>query len=754
MKHGLFAVCAVVFLVMAGCVFESDDDVGQDNQGGSLYAETYWGEWIRMDADETWYISGETIKIDDRLAYRYVSLAKQSDRVIKVTEGGKEYYLYASRIASASFTGRIASFEEVSTSVSLSAAGGVSPSKVNGGLGLADLVIQDINNGKKQTVQTDDEGKYKAEDIIPGDTYEITPEGGTPVTVTPQGDGDDVGTITVTDGANFKTSINHGYYANRSQEVLYAGTQYNFTLRITNVGTEDCEAATYHLGFEDGLITPASTAEDVFQTIEPGKTKTLSLSLMCGPIEEVFADKKISITITDQLSKKTWEDSVSVRFYRGKIPFYVRAEKPINGIIISPQNQTYRFSGTDTSVTVPWVPGEYLVVFSGADADMQTRYSFGVFQRPESDFSGFTDLAKDEPENNTEQTAPEISGTSGISNLHKNDIDYYRYRVPEPEEVVPPSLSLEESLAWLSENAVLGSTYPVTLNGDETIGPQTFSYGGKYVTIILDGGTAERTVNLSSNGALFTVGSGVTLRLGNNITLRGRASNSSALVRVESGGTLEMNSGSKISGNTNSAIFAYGGGVYVSGDGTFTMSGGEISGNTDGGVYVSYGTFAMSGGTISGNSGHGVYVSSSTFTMSGGEISGNTSGYGGGVVVSNGTFRMSGGEISGNSASGTSYQSYGGGVYGSNGGTFTMSGGEISGNTSSGSGGGVYVSSFTFIKQSGGTIYGSNASDTLKNTAKNGGGHAVHVSSGQRNSTAGESVTLDSTKSGTAGGWE
>jgi hypothetical protein len=223
-------------------------------------------------------------------------------------------------------------------------------------------------------------------------------------------------------------------------------------------------------------------------------------------------------------------------------------------------------------------------------------------------------LGKDEPENNTEQTAPEISGTSGISNLHKNDIDYYRYRVPEPEEVVPPSLSLAESLAWLSENAVFGSTYPVTLNGDETIGPQTLSYSGKHVTIILDGGTAERTVNLSSNGALFTVGSGVTLRLGNNITLRGWNNNTSALVQVNSGGALMMNSGSKISGNTNTSYSAYAGGVYVSG-GTFTMSSGQISGNSassssyasdgggrGGGVCVVNGTFTISGGTISGNS--------------------------------------------------------------------------------------------------------------------------------------------------------
>jgi hypothetical protein len=329
---------------------------------------------------------------------------------------------------------------------------------------------------------------------------------------------------------------------------------------------------------------------------------------------------------------------------------------------------------------------------------------------------------------------------------------------------MPGNLPLSDGLAWLSKNAVEGGAYTVTLSGDESVASGTLSYSGKTVSITLLGSSAERTVS----GSLFTVGNGVTLKLGNNITLRGLSGNMSALVRVQSGGTLEMNPGSKISGNINSFLSSpYGGGVYVDG-GTFTMNGGEISGNSasssssafsshGGGVYVDGGTFTMSGGEISGNSashyGGGVYVSGGTFTMSGGKISGNTSSYGGGVVFG-GTFTMSGGEISGNTAS-----SYGGGVYVSSG-TFTMSDGKISGNTASSYGGGVYVSGSTFTKQPGGVIYGSNASSSLQNTAPGDSyGHAVYVfissnNSQKRNATAGEGVTLDSTQDGVAGGWE
>ena len=267
-----------------------------------------------------------------------------------------------------------------------------------------------------------------------------------------------------------------------------------------------------------------------------------------------------------------------------------------------------------------------------------------------------------------------------------------------------PTTSLQAALTWLASNAAAGGNYTITISADETIPPQTLSYNGNTVGITLTGDSTERTVSLSSSGSLFTVSSGVTLTLGNNVTLQGRSDNTASLVRVNSEGRLVMESGSKITGNT--ANGSYGGGVFVESSGTFTMNGGEISGNT------------------ASNRGGGVYVDSGTFTMNGGEIGGNTaSNSGGGVLV--------------------------------NGGTFTMNGGAISSNTASdGGGGGVYVNGGTFTKPWGGTIYGSDASDSLKNTATN-DGHAVYVSSSKkRNRTAREGITLDTSVSGLSGGWE
>jgi hypothetical protein len=346
------------------------------------------------------------------------------------------------------------------------------------------------------------------------------------------------------------------------------------------------------------------------------------------------------------------------------------------------------------------------------------------------------------------------------------------------------SQSLSAALNAIRDDTSGSADYTVILTQNESFAPYTLgsSFSGKRIRI-----RGNCTLTLSGTGSLFTVETGVALIL-HDVTLQGRSDNTSALISV-TGGDLLMNPGTTITGNT---ISSYGGGVYLY-NGTFTMSGGTITGNTSsnngGGVYVSYGALTMSGGTISGNTttssyGGGVYVYNGTFTISGGTISGNAASYyggggvcmsgsaltmsggtitgnssyyygGGGVYLEGGTFAMSGGTITGNS----SY--YGGGVYVTYNGALTMSGGTISGNSAS-YGGGVYVDSVynntSFTKQSGGVIYGSDAGSVLSNTATYGDygdyGDAVYVSNGKRrNATAGTGVTVDSSVSGSVGGW-
>jgi uncharacterized repeat protein (TIGR02543 family) len=815
MKKAIIVLLTVLALI--GC----DTDGGGDS--GTAYARGLWGEWLRMDTGDKWYITNNTIKINGANTSITASLSNQSERVIEVTDGGRRYYLYASRIANASFTGTIA--------------GAGTARAIGGGLGGVKVSIANLaNKSNEVSAVTDAEGTFTAKGVIPGDTYKVTPEGGTSAMVTPASDGADVGVVTVTSGVNFKTSI-YPSLSSTDMTEMYMNESYAFNLEFENVGDEDCPAPSYAINAPSGVSITGNT-QGILGTIEPGDKKSVSISVRCTAITNDHEYKNIRITIMDGTGK-TWEDSVSLRFYKEATGFNVKAEKPISGVVISPDAKIYSFTNTiNGTIFLPRrTDGDYLVVFSGATLTNETRYALGVGIDADGDFSSLLNTGVYE-RNDTEGTAFPIKEQKIMAYLYKNDIDYYRVsysnvRFPAVTPIkititynanggtgtvltsqtvnsgasiplasgsglikagytfggwntnaagtgtsytagasygftanttlyaewtvatLPSNYTLTESLAWISDNAVESRDYTITLKSNETIAPQTLSYGGKNVSITLNGGSTERTVSLSSDGSLFTVDNGVTLTLDANVTLQGRSDNTLSLVWVDSGGTLVLKDRAKITSNTTSA---YGGGVAVAGGGTFTMSGGEISDNTSGaggGVYVS-GTFTMSGGTISDNIayyGGGIYFVDGMFTMSEGTISDNIAYYGGGGVdVSNKTFTMSGGTINGNTVS-----DGGGGGVDIYSGTLMMSGGTISGNTASKWGGGVYVYNGTFTKQSGGTIYGSNASGSLKNAATDGNGHAAYVATSpakKRNTTAGSGITLNSGVSGSAGGWE
>lgn len=187
-------------------------------------------------------------------------------------------------------------------------------------------------------------------------------------------------------------------------------------------------------------------------------------------------------------------------------------------------------------------------------------------------------------------------------------------------------------------------------------------------TTTISGGSYYLSDDVVYTGAeSITVSGEVILCLnGQELNLNGQhisVSNGASLTLCDcsTGGVLTGGSGSN------------GGGGYVDGGGTFTMTGGSIVGNT-------------------ANAGGGVYVyKGGTFTMEGGSINNNkaTSGGGGGVMVYEGTFTLSGGFITDNATSDATY-GFGGGVclYG----TFYLSGDVIiQGNTKAGTADNLYL---------------------------------------------------------------
>ena len=215
----------------------------------------------------------------------------------------------------------------------------------------------------------------------------------------------------------------------------------------------------------------------------------------------------------------------------------------------------------------------------------------------------------------------------------------------------------------------------------------TFNMYGGSIT-----GNKAQDAKGRGGGMYVYSGSGTFNMYGGSITGNRATGDGGGVYKSGSNSSFNMYGGS-ITGNTANS---YGGGVYVDGGG-FTMSGGTIGGtktgetNTatygGGGVYAKA-NFEMTGGSITGNEtnrGGGVYVTGKgSFTMSASadgqnipSITGNNATENGGgvyVIGSSSTFEMTGGSITGNNAYKSDYIStFGGGVcVGS--GIFTVSG--------------------------------------------------------------------------------
>jgi fibronectin type 3 domain-containing protein len=428
-----------VVLALASC--DTGGGGGSDNDN-KTYAKEVWGEWLRMDTGDKWYISDNALKINGANAPLTATLHKQSDRVIEVTDGGRKYYLYASRTATASFTGTI-----------VGDAGAGSARAIGGGLGGIRVSIENlVNKANELTTDTDTDGKFTADGVILGDAYKLTPQGGTSVTVIPTSDGDDIGVVTITSGVNFKTSLIPTQSTTDVTE-LYMNEAYEFEIEFENTGNEDCFAPTYTITAPSGVSIDGDLHK-ILTTIVPGNKKSVPIVVRCSTMTNDHEYKKINITIIDG-EGKTWEDSVSLRFYKESMGFNIKAEKPVSGILISPDTKTYSFTNvTNGTVYTPRrVSGDYLVVFSGATIETETPYALGIGIEADGDFSKLSSSGVYE-KNDTEDKAVPLNEQKIMAYLHKNDIDYYRVSygnfnlLPTPTNVSVSAANAQVTVSW------------------------------------------------------------------------------------------------------------------------------------------------------------------------------------------------------------------------------------------------------------------------------------------------------------------
>ena len=405
-----------------------------------IFDEDYWGEWIRMDTGDTWYFASNYRMVNnyyDSSLEEDMIMERQSQNVIKITAGTGaniiEYFLYASRIRNSTFEASAVN-DGASGSASFSLRGMFLPKGSLAG-------INSLKNGvDKQTVEIGEEGKLEAENIIAGDDYKVTIDG-YEFTVTPNTDGDNVGTLTLTNGVNMKTSI-----APQSSSVdlmrLFSGKSYDVTIKFTNNSEFSSKAMEYEfilpssgIDIIKNLDSPTRLTKGDLQTFMPGQTREVRITVLCGSISEEFEFKEIVIK-TEDLDNKKWEDSVSLKINKESVTFNVRSNLAINGVVIVPNGKTYHFKTSkngdlfSADITVPKYMKDYLIVFSGASANTEAKYSFAVDNIPADNFNdyGILELRKYWP-NGTEGEAKTVNPDQEVmAYLERNEANYYRVK--------------------------------------------------------------------------------------------------------------------------------------------------------------------------------------------------------------------------------------------------------------------------------------------------------------------------------------
>ena len=227
---------------------------------------------------------------------------------------------------------------------------------------------------------------------------------------------------------------------------------------------------------------------------------------------------------------------------------------------------------------------------------------------------------------------------------------------------------------------------------------------------------------------------------------------SDQVIKVETGGTLELLSGVLQGAKVKHIVYVEGGTLNVSGG---YIVGGGSDDRPGGGIFVNSGAekgkVNIQGGVVAanrGNFGGGIYVVGGELTISDGAVTGNTvfNGHdddGGGIYVNSGTLKLSGnGYVTNNSKScdctdcpvDTNNTHGGGGIALANGSTMEMSGGYVTGNFSSLAGGGIYAGYYAGdggvnFKMTGGTI--------AANCAQYGEGGGLRIGGGNNGGTNG-----------------
>lgn len=525
-KQIKFILITLLLFTLSGCNYFSssssyDDDLdaqgnnSSENQGNTSSGNTqspesyipkkYWGYWTRMDNGYEYYINSQTVQYKDydwnKLQDGISGFTLESENVL-IYENVPLFRKYGKdRSFSASISGFLDSRAALATK----------PAKVK---------RENISNKEdKQTLNMSSNATLVFTGAVPGDEQKISFETDSESVIseatlpTAKYNGENIGTIPVIpDGMyGFKTtySVNNA----DSQGFMY-GNYYNYyeiDFNLTNIGEATCNTSVYEFSWDDSnLLVSDFEKNGNFSSIEPGKAKTITGKFGYKNFTEEYKDVVLNIKITDSRYNQTWNDSVTLRFYRGIVNLKVNARNfdessnaTLKGFLIYPDGRSKRFTvrhNKTETVTVPWSKSDYYLVFSGASADNEMAYSFSFPQSNVADLSGIWTLEEinSYESNNTIAQARDVSDTCETikSYLKNGDIDYYKIN----------NSSQEPSAGGLSYDSyhICDSTDVSSNNNDDSINPgETI---GMDVKIYNSGSSVAKgiTVKVSSESEYIT----------------------------------------------------------------------------------------------------------------------------------------------------------------------------------------------------------------------------------------------------------
>ena len=344
-------------------------------------------------------------------------------------------YLVPKFLRPSSFTGSVVSFDNA-----LQSRADISSSRAVSGIGGIQVVINNLDRqGQTITTRTDDDGNFTVSDIIPGDSYEVR-VGDQTIQFTPVANGDNMGTITITDGVNFKTTYS-GPDVKR-----YVNRDYPITIYMNNTGTARAAGTTYRVTLDDGLtsVSDSSVLSGIMGTVEPGRTGIIQMTVRCDSVQGEYEWKRLHIEIHDPLSNRTWNDSISILFHSSSViielyPPYAhidnRMDHRLSFFVISPDGENYAPGGIkydfglmmhvmELQMEIPLLSGDYMIVVQGREGVYEL--SDNIRGRSPENASQFTDTGRYKPN----QTATQATTVQLpiMAFMIKDTFDFYMIR--------------------------------------------------------------------------------------------------------------------------------------------------------------------------------------------------------------------------------------------------------------------------------------------------------------------------------------